>query len=309
MNNMRRLRHDLRRCAFTCAALALALCMLPALAGTAHSDSLPLWRVSDSAGHVLYLAGSMHALTAADYPLPVAFARAFHDSDRLVEELNLAAIKPAAVADAALRLGALAHGTLATAMGSDWHTAKSLAATAGIDLEMYSSLKPWLAGIEIADVILIRAGYQPALGLDLHFARLAARRKMPMSGLETVHQQLELLNDLEPALQRRFLLQTLREAPHAATELAALHAAWRHGDTAALESIERRDFKGYPKLRQRLLATRNRNWMPRLRACLTSGKTCFVAVGVEHMVGPDGLLARLRKAGFRVAQLRARQSG
>lgn len=291
----------LRQRAGASLALLLAFCALPAVAAT----SLPLWRVSGDAGHHLYLAGSMHALTAADYPLPHAFARAFANCDRLVEELDLAKITPTDAAAAAFRLGTLAHGTLADAMHDDWREAKALAAKSGIDLERYASLKPWLAAVELTDLIVIRAGYQPALGLDLHFARLASARQMPVAGLETVHQQLALLDGLAPELQRRFLLQTLREAPKARRELAALHAAWRSGDTAALEAMARRDFKGYPNLRRRLLAERNRRWLPHLESCLTGADTCFVVVGVEHMVGPDGLLALLRRAGYRVVQVHA----
>lgn len=290
-------------------AFFFALFAPPAVAASPAAAALPLWRISDGAGHVLYLAGSMHALTAADYPLPKTFAEAFGESDRLVEELDLAKVTPAVAAGAALQLGTLAKGTLADAMGGEWQEAKHLAAKAGIDLERYSSLKPWLAGIEVADVILIRTGYEPALGLDIHFAQLAAKRKMPVTGLETMRQQLEFLDGLEPALQRRFLVQTLREAPRASTELAALHAAWRNGDMHALEAIEQHDFKGFPALRRRLLGDRNRNWLPQLKSCLASGNTCFVAVGVEHMVGPDGLLALLRNAGYKVTQMTRRGSG
>lgn len=309
MAPMRAARRDLRPRARAFLALLLALSCLSAFAGdVSPGPALPLWRASAGAGHVLYLAGSMHALTAADYPLPPALLRAFQASGRLIEELDLAKIKPAEAAAAALRLGTLAHGTLADAMGGDWRAAKTLAAKAGIDLGRYASLKPWLAGVEITDVLLVRAGYEPTLGLDIHFAHLAAKRGMPVTGLETMQQQFELLDGLAPVLQRHFLLQTLREAPRAATELAALHAAWRSGDVAALAAIERRDFKGFPGLRRRLLDQRNRNWLPRLRGCLASTDTCFVVVGVEHMVGRDGLLALLRGAGYQVVQLRAREA-
>src|SRR5687768_11654666 len=63
---------------------ALAVCT----ASSAQTRSF-LWEV-ESGGRVLYLAGSVHALTADVYPLNPAFERAFQASDMLVEEIDLA---------------------------------------------------------------------------------------------------------------------------------------------------------------------------------------------------------------------------
>src|SRR6185436_15937589 len=48
-----------------------------------------LWKVSGKGG-VIYLAGSVHMLTEAHYPLAPAFDNAYKDSDLLVEELDMA---------------------------------------------------------------------------------------------------------------------------------------------------------------------------------------------------------------------------
>jgi len=280
------------------AALALGVQALPAHAGT-----LPLWKVTDGAGHLLYLAGTMHALKSEDYPLPHALRKAFRASDRLVEELDLAQVSRGDAARKALGVGMLDKGTLADAMGKDWPEAKRLAKQAGVSLDRFSSLKPWLAAVEITDMQLVRAGYEPGLGLDMHFAKRAEARHMPVDGLETLSEQLHFLDAMKPALQRRFLLQALREAPDAGHQLQALHAAWRSGDVGKLESLEKHDFHAFPHLRHRLLAQRNERWLPTIRHCLASGRTCFVAVGIEHMVGAHGLVALMREAGDHVQQI------
>src|SRR5262245_54411991 len=48
-----------------------------------------LWKVTGKGG-VVYLAGSVHMLTEAHYPLAPAFDAAYKDSDLLVEELDMA---------------------------------------------------------------------------------------------------------------------------------------------------------------------------------------------------------------------------
>src|SRR4051812_34797704 len=54
-----------------------------------------LWKVQSGA-NVMYLAGSVHALTADAYPLNPAYQRAFDVSGALVEEIDLAEADPLA---------------------------------------------------------------------------------------------------------------------------------------------------------------------------------------------------------------------
>ncbi|HEX5314758.1 MAG TPA: TraB/GumN family protein, partial [Gammaproteobacteria bacterium] len=144
-------------------AIAFLLLAFPAASVLAASHPLPLWRVSDGRGHVLYLAGAMHALTPVDYPLPAAMTNAFANSDRLVEELDLAAISPVAAAQTLAAKGRLPEGqSLAGAMGEDWKRAQSLAKAGGLDLAAYDKLRPWLAAVEIAEQAVSDAGYRPA---------------------------------------------------------------------------------------------------------------------------------------------------
>ena len=70
--------------------MALALGSLAGLdaqtqSGTAKSF---LWKVQ-SGPRVMYLAGSVHALSADVYPLSPAFEQAFAASDTLLEEIDL----------------------------------------------------------------------------------------------------------------------------------------------------------------------------------------------------------------------------
>ncbi len=295
----------IHRWLLTILGLTLTLSLAPALArGTANPAPLSLWRVSNHAGHVMYLAGSMHALTPADLPLPAAYTRAFNKSNRLVEELDLVHLNPAAVTQQALKLGLLQGTTLEQVMGkADWVRVKTLAGKTHVILEHYTYFKPWLAAIGIGDAVLIRLGYTPQLGLDMHFAQLAGKRKMASDGLETVVQQLSFFNDMKPLAQKRFLLQTLEQTSTAKQELTKLHDAWARGDVATLEALQNKNFKGFVQLRKRLLADRNQRWLPHLQQCLESGQTCFVVVGVEHMVGPHGLIALLHAQGDKVRQM------
>lgn len=286
-------------------SLALALNVSAALAGPAQgSTPISMWKVTNPAGHTLYLVGSMHALTQKDLPLPAAYNQAFEESDRLVEELNLKKLNPKEVNKQALAMGLLHGKTLANVVGKKaWARMQKKAQKSGVILYHYEHFKPWLAAIGIGATEFLRYGYQPQLGLDMHFAELARKRNMPSSGLETVAEQLSYFNDMTPRTQRRFLIQTLNGANAARRQLRQLHNAWLYGDTAELAKLQKETFKGFPGVRKRMIKDRNERWLPHLVKCLKGTSTCFVVVGVEHMVGPNGLIRLLKARGDRVHQM------
>src|SRR3989442_9456929 len=67
--------------------VAIAIALLTPAHAAARSF---LWKVSGKGSGVVYLAGSVHMLTPAHYPLAPAFDAAYKDSDLLVEELDMA---------------------------------------------------------------------------------------------------------------------------------------------------------------------------------------------------------------------------
>jgi uncharacterized protein YbaP (TraB family) len=54
---------------------------------------------------------------------------------------------------------------------------------------------------------------------------------------------------------------------------------------------------------QQLLVKRNQAWMPQIEAFLQTPETEMVLVGSAHLLGSDGLLIQLEKAGYTVTQL------
>ncbi len=296
-------RHFIQLGAALMAVLTLGFAGTSALAADSHP--LPLWRVSGTHGHTLYLVGSMHMLKPNDYPLPKAFNRTFKRSDRLIEELDLNAISPTTVQKAVVKLAKLPKGkTLADVMGDDWDKAQKLAAKAGINLSPYEQYKPWFAALRIASLGFIKAGYNPMLGLDYHFANLAAERKMPLKGLETLDEQMNFFNQLKPSTQRQYLLQLLEHLPESQHDLAKLHAAWQIGDLEQMNAAAQKDFSKYPAMLHELIYRRNKRWLPTLEQCLAENRHCFVVVGAEHMAGKKGVLSLLESNGYKVKQLR-----
>src|SRR5262245_51180975 len=74
-------------------AVVLAFVVASGAAAQTRTTRSFLWKVQ-SGSNVMYLAGSVHALTADAYPLNPVYQRAFDASGALVEEIDLAEADP-----------------------------------------------------------------------------------------------------------------------------------------------------------------------------------------------------------------------
>ncbi|MBU6470057.1 MAG: TraB/GumN family protein [Gammaproteobacteria bacterium] len=264
-----------------------------------------IWRISKGRSS-MYLAGSIHTLNPDSYPLPDVMESAFQDSYALVEEVNLTLVDPINVRAQALRLGTYPPGeSLRTELPpAIYQRVADSAQNLGLDMQRLDRLRPWLGSITVLEMQLQQAAFNPSYGLDHHFANEAQMSGKPVIGLETVRQQLEFLARLPARVQQDMLLQSLQQAGNFLVEVHTLIRTWENGDAEGMRRIMQHDFENYPRAYERLIVDRNRAWFPRLERLARSGRVYFVVVGAMHLIGPDGLLVRFRRAGYRVEQLK-----
>lgn len=283
-------------------AVVLALVLAAAAAAQTGSRSF-LWKVQSGAG-VMYLAGSVHALTADAYPLNPAYQRAFEASSTLVEEIDLAEADPLTGG-----LGLLAKGMYTDGRTFNSAVSKETAALVAeklkgtpLALELIQPMKPWMVMLMLEALGAQSAGLDPELGLDKHFYNLATGAGKQVIGLETVQYQIDRFDKMPDAMQEQLLRSELAEMETEKTSLRSLLTAWQTGDAPTIEKMLLTSFTDNPAAYNSLITERNRNWMPQLDACLKRSSPCFVIVGAAHIVGPQGLLALLRQRGYRVEQ-------
>ena len=285
---------------FTAVVLALVLAGGAAAQTRGHSF---LWKVQSGA-NVMYLAGSVHALTADAYPLNPAYQRAFDASGALVEEIDLAEADPLSGGLGLLAKGMYQDGrTFNTAVSKETAAlvAEKLKGTP-LALELIQPMKPWMVMLMLEALGAQSAGLDPELGLDKHFYNLATDARKQVIGLETVEYQIDRFDKMPDAMQEQLLRSELAEMETEKTSLRTLLTAWQSGDAPAIEKMLLMSFADNPAAYNSLITERNRNWMPQLEACLKRSMPCFVIVGAAHIVGPQGLLALLRQRGYQVEQ-------
>jgi uncharacterized protein YbaP (TraB family) len=292
-----------RRQAVAIAAVA-AMVALACLEPRAATRSF-VWKASSKQGGTIYLAGSVHLLTPAYYPLSPAFDKAFTASDLLVLEIDMAEMLAPQSQMTMLTRGMLpADGSLEKVVSAETYAAVSAkVAELGLPLSPLNRFKPWALALTLQALEWQKAGFDTDLGLDKHFFDLAVAARKPVQGLETLAYQISRFDEMSADGQDRLLAQTLKELETTKASFTTLADAWKSGDSGTVEDIVLQDLKSEPQMYQRLLVERNRAWLPKIEALFTRPAPAFVVVGAAHLVGADGLLQMLRSKGYTLEQL------
>lgn len=281
----------------------LALLMLAALA-RADEHPVSMWQIEGDTNRV-YLLGSIHLLRADDHPLPAVVEAAYADAESLIMELDMDDIDPVALQSLTSEYGLIAgDGSLRELMGeARYQQAATAAERIGVPLDMLARTEPWLAAITVEQLILTRIGFNPAYGIEMHMTTKAVEDQKPVTGLETIEEQLKFLDNLSLDAQISLLLQTLEEGAELDTGMDDMVRAWREGDTDYLEDEMLVQLQNYPELYQVIVAKRNRRWLASIEALLDDEDDYLIVVGALHLVGDDGVPELLKKRGLRVRQM------
>jgi uncharacterized protein YbaP (TraB family) len=262
-----------------------------------------MWQVK-SGNSTIYLFGTVHVLpNDTDWHFP-ALSQALTQSQTLYLELtdddqaNMTAL--------VMRYGLDTEHPLSTQLSDSDNAALTRAAQmAGLPggAATLQPMKPWLAALTLTVAPLMKAGLDPAEGVDKQLKLQMTTAGKPVRGLETAEQQIQFLADMPNGLQLAFLRDTLRDADKDVAELRSLVDAWKRGDVAAIAKLENDELKTEePALYQSLLVQRNTAWAAKIKDMLKQPGTVFVAVGAAHLAGPDSVQAQLAKLGISVQQ-------
>lgn len=258
-----------------------------------------VWKISTSDGKVLYLGGSIHALRTTDYPLPPGYSRAFDASSRVVFEIDP---KEMGAATKSLLKAGEYSGADNLRNHVDPRTydyLKRFFRLINVPEQKFSKFKPWcLAGMLQSPQL---HGLSRDLGVEGFISKRARDKSKPMSGLESLSESVGIFANLSDQQSEALLLLAFIPMKNASSTV--MMNAWRHGDVDTLTRMTHDGFRDFPSLGDRLLDTRNKNWMPKIESFLNSGQNYFVVVGAAHLGGPNGLLAMLKAQGYKTEQL------
>jgi uncharacterized protein YbaP (TraB family) len=249
----------------------------PAVRGPAF-----LWKVHKGA-FVVWLYGTIHDGTGLD-AVPRVARDALEKSMRFVSELGVQ--EPDRDEFRALARVKTGPGIDALLPTDDWYELAN-ALRGRIREDDLRRARPWYA-MSLLTTYMVP---DPGPSMDVLLAKRAQELAMPVEHLETWKEQLEVLNqavgvkDLEEAIHAR---ESMR------CDLGRLRAAYLSGDTPTMQAL-----LVIPRTAESMLHSRNRKWLPKIEGYVGNGGA-FVAVGLGHLLGDQGLPAMLQRAGYTV---------
>jgi uncharacterized protein YbaP (TraB family) len=271
-----------------------------AFAGAAAAEP-PVWVVKDKDSEIV-LFGSVHVLPPNMDWTPPVLDRALKAADDIWFELPIDAQAEADTAALATQMGVLPpDGSLFKILSpADAALMSKVAAAYNVSAALLDRLQPWLAEIALAGGAYHKVGADANSGVEKTIAAMATP-KAKRKAFETPAEQIALLAGGAQDEQIASLRETMQEMDEKPDEFQILVKAWVDGDIAALEREALDPIrKGSPELFRRLVTDRNARWTQVLDTRLKGHGLTVVVVGVGHLIGPDGVPARLRALGYSV---------
>ncbi|HUV20177.1 MAG TPA: TraB/GumN family protein [Gammaproteobacteria bacterium] len=281
----------------------LYLSLLLWLALPAHAQS-PVWRVEKNT-NLMFIGGTMHVLTAKDYPLPTAFETAYQQATQIVFETDLAKMESPQFQQYMLAELRYSDGrNLRQVLSEDtYRSIDEFFTTRGVPMASVENFKPGMVAAMMAMVELQRLGLAGA-GVDSYFNQRADKERKAKGKLETAEEQVAFIASMGAGREDEMLAYNLADLENLPALWQSMNRAWRSGDLHRLEAtsaIPLRD--DFPAIYQALLIDRNNAWIPQIVAMSKTAEIEFILVGALHLVGSDGLLAMLSSRGYQITQL------
>ncbi len=163
-------------------------------------------------------------------------------------------------------------------------------------------MKPW----SVLALLEARGEAGGEATMDARLQRMASGAGKRVLHLETLEEQLKALDCVPAGEHVRVLDERLGASWILRIESAQAMAWYRArnldawlADIDRMEGLSEEARAIEQRSRRCLLEDRNARWIGQLETLFQDGP-CLVAVGAVHLVGPEGLLAALRRDGYKV---------
>lgn len=271
---------------------SLFLLFVTAFNALAQNKGL-LWQITGkNVKQPAYLFGTIHIYDTTRYRLPKAVFEKLGKVKQVYFELDFDQInygemmKGMIIADSNLYLNKL----LDTASLTKFKSVIKSSPYAQMMGSMIYHIKPLLLS-----AVIMNTGKQTELDLELN--KKAKTLHISTGGIETLAEQLAVINDIPIPQQADMLKKSLDEMASAQTMMDKMMNAYVKQDVDHLLQEMSGDTPIDPNFNKVFLTDRNHIMADRV-VKLLAAKSTMIAVGAGHLGGKDGLIALLREKGY-----------
>lgn len=271
-----------------------AVMLLSFVCAAQAADSGLLWKVEAPAGKVSYLFGTIHSDDARINDFSPKLEQALADSDSfMMETLPPDDISVYFMQDASLSDLLSEEELEQVHQLADFHAMRD---------DMALHMKPWL----LAMVFDLPKPQSPE-AQDVQLLAKARDMGKQILGLESTEEHFAALGSFTREQHLTMLRAVLKRTPEEKErDFERLLNAYLAGDTAKIGALDDQITGGmlpaglWQKMRIKLIDERNVRMAQRITE-QADEHSVFVAVGASHLPGDNGLLAKLRKAGYQLS--------
>ncbi len=270
------------------------------------SEKKLLWKISGMGlRQPSHLFGTIHMIPKDDFNLAPQVKDALEDAKRVAFEIDMKDMTNifaqfSMITKALMRDGKKLRDLLSP---EDYALVKRKLNDKGMSISMFERIKPMFLSMALAN----EGGENPTKGsaitsVEMELYKIARDRQMESAGLETMGYQMGLFDQIPYEAQAKMLVESLRATgdggENGEDDFSKMIELYLAQDIAAMQRMISTE-QGMKEYEDILLNQRNRNWIPEM-ARLMQQKPTFFAVGAGHLGGPEGVVALLRRAGYKV---------
>jgi uncharacterized protein YbaP (TraB family) len=265
-----------------------------------HEKSL-LWQVSGNGlEKPSYLFGTIHIIGADDFFLGENARKKLRNAEVLVMEMDIKNINPMAIAAKALLPD---NKTIEDYLEpEDYQTLlvffrDSIGVNETLFKAAYSRMKPFF----LQQMTMLKFMGGETESYEMYLSGMAEELEIKMAGLETLEEQLAVLDVMSLDEQIEGMVQMIRNYSDQSFNFEELLQAYKAQDINKLYELIQNS-EEVKDITNTLLDERNQKWIPKLEVFFKEGSS-FVAVGAGHLAGPEGVISLLRNAGYTVVPI------
>lgn len=151
--------------------------------------------------------------------------------------------------------------------------------------------------IYLSQVMLLRLMDESPMSFELEFKKLADSLEIPILGLETIQEQMDILNSIPLHRQAEMVMMTIREWDSSTDEFTQLVDFYVAQQLDSLYHLMHDQFEDMMEFSPDLLDKRNQRWIPAIETMIAEKRT-FIAVGAGHLPGENGVIQLLQNKGY-----------